>query len=121
MTEQRRPGRYPAEMRERAVRMVFEAEQHTGARWEAICIDVGNHRRGPSSSRKLVSDPRRRRGVARGAVAHDSQRRAGKSVVSTSLSTKQLSAHRQSRGQSRGEHIRPRQAIRTAPNCLLFD
>ena len=25
--EQRRPGRYPAELRERAVRMVFEAEQ----------------------------------------------------------------------------------------------
>ena len=26
MTEQRRPGKYPVEMRERAVRMVFEAE-----------------------------------------------------------------------------------------------
>ena len=37
MTEQRRPGRYPAELRERAVRMVFEAEQHTGSQWEAIC------------------------------------------------------------------------------------
>ncbi len=37
MTDQKRPGRYPAEMRERAVRMVFEAEQHTGSRWEAIC------------------------------------------------------------------------------------
>lgn len=36
MTEQRRPGRYPVELRERAVRMVFEAEQHTGSRWEAI-------------------------------------------------------------------------------------
>lgn len=28
MTEQRRPGKYPAELRDRAVRMVFEAEQH---------------------------------------------------------------------------------------------
>ncbi len=37
MTEQRRPGRYPAELSARAVRMVFEAEQHTGSRWEAIC------------------------------------------------------------------------------------
>jgi len=37
MTDQKRPGRYPAEMRERAVRMVFEAEQHTGSRWGAIC------------------------------------------------------------------------------------
>jgi transposase-like protein len=37
MTEQKRPGRYPVEMRERAVRMVFEAERHTGSRWEAMC------------------------------------------------------------------------------------
>jgi transposase len=36
MTEQRRPGKYPAEMRDRAVRMVFEAEQHCGSQWEAI-------------------------------------------------------------------------------------
>jgi len=36
MTEQRRPGRYPAEMRDRAVRMVFEAEGHSGSQWEAI-------------------------------------------------------------------------------------
>jgi transposase len=36
MTEQRRPGRYPVELRERAVRMVFEAEQHCGSQWEAI-------------------------------------------------------------------------------------
>lgn len=36
MTEQRRPGRYPAELRERAVRMVFEAEQHCGSQWQAI-------------------------------------------------------------------------------------
>ncbi len=37
MSEQRRPGRYPAEMRDRAVRMVFEAEQHCDSQWEAIC------------------------------------------------------------------------------------
>lgn len=36
MTEQRRPGRYPAEMRDRAVRMVFEAEGHSRSQWEAI-------------------------------------------------------------------------------------
>lgn len=36
MAEQRRPGRYPAEMRDRAVRMVFEAEASTGSQWEAI-------------------------------------------------------------------------------------
>lgn len=36
MAIQRRPGRYPVELRERAVRMVFEAEQHAGSQWEAI-------------------------------------------------------------------------------------
>ena len=37
MTEQRRPGKYPAELRDRAVRMVFEAAQHTDTQWQAIC------------------------------------------------------------------------------------
>ena len=36
MSEQRRPGKYPDELRERAVRMVFEAERHTTSQWEAI-------------------------------------------------------------------------------------
>ena len=36
MTEQRRRGKYPDEMRERAVRMVFEAQRHCGSQWEAI-------------------------------------------------------------------------------------
>lgn len=37
MTEKRRPGRYPAEIRERAVMMVAEASGSYGAEWEAIC------------------------------------------------------------------------------------
>ena len=37
MPEQRRPGKYPAELRERAVRMVFEAERQANSQWDAIC------------------------------------------------------------------------------------
>lgn len=37
MSEQRRPGKYPAEMRERAVRMVLEHQRDYGSQWEAIC------------------------------------------------------------------------------------
>ena len=36
MAEQRRPGTYPAELRDRAVRMVFEAEQRTDIQKRAI-------------------------------------------------------------------------------------
>src|SRR5699024_7159338 len=37
MSDQRRPGKYPDELRERAVRMVAEATPAHGSQWEAIC------------------------------------------------------------------------------------
>lgn len=37
MTSQRRPGQYPVELRERAVRLVREGETAYGSEWEAIC------------------------------------------------------------------------------------
>ena len=66
MTEHRRLGRYPAEMRDRAVRMVFEAERHGRSQWEAIC----------SVAEKLGPTPETvRRWVRR--VEIDEGRRAG--------------------------------------------
>src|SRR5262245_51598389 len=38
MTDQRRPGKYPDELRERAVRMVVEATPAHGSHWGAICL-----------------------------------------------------------------------------------
>lgn len=55
MTEKRRrSGRYPAEMRERAVRVVFEAEQHTGSRWAAMCSVADELGSTPETVRKWV-------------------------------------------------------------------
>ena len=54
MTEQRRPGKYPAEMRDRAVRMVFEAEVHCGSQWEAICSVADKLGPTPETVRKWV-------------------------------------------------------------------
>jgi transposase len=36
MSEQKRPGRYPAEIRERAVRMLFEHRDEYPTEWKAI-------------------------------------------------------------------------------------
>lgn len=54
MSTQRRPGRYPAELRDRAVRMVLEAEQHTSSRWEAICSVAEKLGPTPETVRKWV-------------------------------------------------------------------
>ncbi len=68
MTEQRRPGRYPAELRDRAVRMVLEAERHTASRWEAICSVADKLGPTPETVRKWVRrveiDEGRRPGVS---------------------------------------------------------
>ena len=54
MTDQRRRGKYPDEMRERAVRMVFEARQHCGSQWEAISSVAEKLGPTPETVRKWV-------------------------------------------------------------------
>src|SRR5690554_3929900 len=41
MTDQKRLGKYPVELRDRAVRMVFEAEQDCDSQWEAVVLVAG--------------------------------------------------------------------------------
>ena len=54
MAEQRRRGKYPDEMRERAVRMVFEARRHCGSQWEAISSVAEKLGPTPETVRKWV-------------------------------------------------------------------
>ena len=54
MSDQRRPGRYPAEMRERAVRMVLEHQHEYGSQREAICSVAEKLGPTPETVRKWV-------------------------------------------------------------------
>ena len=54
MSEQRRPGKYPDELRERAVRMVFEVRRDCDSQWEAISSVAHNLGPTPETVRKWV-------------------------------------------------------------------
>lgn len=68
MSEQRRRGKYPDELRVRAVRMVFEAERDFGSQWEAISSVADKLGPTPETVRKWVRrseiDEGRRPGLA---------------------------------------------------------
>jgi transposase len=67
MSEQKRPGRYPAEMRERAVRMLLEHQDEYPSQWKAIVSissQLGiNHETLRSWVRKAEVDAGERPGV----------------------------------------------------------
>jgi len=67
MSEQRRPGKFPDELRERAVRMVYETERDCGSQREAISSVA--HKLGPTPEtvrkwvRRVEVDTGRRPGL----------------------------------------------------------
>ena len=74
MAEQRRPGRYPAEMRDRAVRMVFEAEAYCGSQWEAICSIAAKLNVSTGTLRKWVREAETDTGARPGVSSADQER-----------------------------------------------
>ena len=47
----KQPGKYPDQLRERAVRMVLDHGHEYGSQWEAICSVVGEARHVPMAAR----------------------------------------------------------------------
>lgn len=74
MTERRTPGRYPVEMRERAVRMVLEHQREYGSQWEAVCSVA--EKLGPTAEtvRKWVRQAEVDGGVRGGLTTDERQR-----------------------------------------------
>lgn len=66
-----RHGRYPAELRERAVRMVLDHEREYGSQWEAICSVA--QKLGPTAEtvRKWVRQAERDTGRRQGPTTDD--------------------------------------------------
>lgn len=67
-------GRYPAELRERAVRMVLDNERHHGSQWEAICSVADKLGPSAESVRKWVRRAEIDGGIRPGVTTTESAR-----------------------------------------------
>lgn len=74
MSDQRRSGRYPAEMRERAVRMVFDHQHEYGSQWEAISSVAEKLGPTPETVRKWVRQAEIDGGARSGLTSDERQR-----------------------------------------------
>lgn len=61
-----RHGKYPDEMRQRAVRMVLEHQDEHGSQWEAICSVADKLGPTPETVRKWVRQAERDQGLRAG-------------------------------------------------------
>ena len=71
MTEQRRPGKYPVEMRQRAVRMVLDHQHEYGSQWEAITSVADKLGPTPETVRKWVRQAERDTGRRAGPTSDE--------------------------------------------------
>src|SRR5687767_5298077 len=69
-----RPSKYPAELRERGVRLVFEAQPQHHSQWAAICSIAEKIGASPEAVRKWVRQAERDSGGRPGLTTNERER-----------------------------------------------